>query len=208
VRVCPLPAAAGRPRAPGGAPRLLFLGRFEPIKGPDLLLEACARVPAGRFARVTLAGAGSLEPKLRARARSLPHPVEFAGVLSGRTKLEAIQRAGLLVVPSRRMADGRSEGLPHAALEALAAGTAVVAPAEGALGELLRRTGAGIAFEPHPEERVRLAGLAGALNEISLAPTRLAALAARAREAGRAFQAPAALPSWEAFLSRRAPGLA
>ncbi len=127
VAVCPLPAAPGTARPEPGPPALLFLGRFEPIKGPDLLLEASATLAAGDLARVTLAGSGSLDDRLRGRARHIPHPVEFPGVIGGADKRSALERAHALVIPSRRMPDGRADGLPHAALEALAVGTPVIA---------------------------------------------------------------------------------
>jgi glycosyltransferase involved in cell wall biosynthesis len=200
VRVCPLPAAAGDARPADGPPELLFLGRFEPVKGPDLLLDASARVPAGALARVTLAGAGSLDRILRERARELDHPVAFPGVLAGSDKRAMLERAHALVVPSRRMNDGRIDGLPHVALEALAVGTPVIAPDEGALGDLLRRTGAGLTYPAHPHADRRSANLAELLRSIGSAPARLRDLRVRARRAGRAFQMPAALAAWQCAL--------
>jgi glycosyltransferase involved in cell wall biosynthesis len=201
VSVCPLPAVPGISRPEPGPPALLFLGRFEPIKGPDLLLEASATLAAGELARVTLAGSGSLDDRLRERARQLAHPVEFPGVIGGVDKRSALERAHALVVPSRRMPDGRSDGLPHAALEALAVGTPVIAPGEGPLGDLLRATGAGIAYPADPDERRRSEHLSAALRAIVAAPGRLAELRARARTAGRRFQPRAALRPWLPFLA-------
>lgn len=211
VHVCPLPAASGTPRpraASGGgahALRLLYLGRFEPIKGPDLLLEACARVAPPALARMTFAGAGSLEARLRDRARTLPHTVSFAGVLEGEAKRRAFEEADLLVLPSRCMPGGRGEGLPHAAMEALAAGTPVLAPEGGALGELIVRTGAGACYAA-ADDPERIEGIGRTIAALAARPEWLAALAARAERAGRAFAAPVALDAWEAFLYAASEG--
>jgi len=200
VHACPLPAAAGEARPAEGPLEMLFLGRFEPVKGPDLLLDASARVPAGTLARVTLAGAGSLDRLLQERARELVHPVAFPGVLAGGDKRATLERAHALVVPSRRMSDGRIDGLPHAALEALAVGTPVIAPDEGALGDLLRRTGAGLTYPAHRHADRRAASLAELLCSIGSAPACLRDLRVRARRAGRAFQMPDALAAWQCVL--------
>lgn len=204
VEVVPLPAGApdgvrGARAAARGPLHVLFLGRFEPIKGPDLLLEACARVPAA-VGSVTLAGAGPLEPALRRRASAPNLTVRFAGVLDGAAKRAALGAADLVVLPSRVMRGGRGEGLPHAALEALSAGTALVAPAGGALGELITATGAGVTFEAGPGDRGRVAGLAAALESLARDPGRLAVLSARAAAAGAAFDPRRTLPAWSGFL--------
>lgn len=201
VQVCPLPAAAGHARPAGGPPSLLFLGRFEPIKGPDLLLDACAELPRAGVAGMTLAGGGSMAESLRERARRMVHPVTFPGVLSGARKRAALERAHALVVPSRRMPDGRADGLPHAALEALSVGTPVIAPDEGSLGDLLRDTGAGLLYRADADPRDRVARLAEMLRTVVADPARLAGCRVRARDAGRAFQPPVALAAWRHTLS-------
>ena len=48
------------PQAVAGAPRFLFVGRFHPLKGVHLLLEAFARADIAG-ARLTLVGSGSDE---------------------------------------------------------------------------------------------------------------------------------------------------
>jgi glycosyltransferase involved in cell wall biosynthesis len=200
VRVCPLPAGTGEARPADGPPSLLFLGRFEPIKGPDLLLEAGAQLPRAQVADLTLAGEGSLEESLRERARHVIHPVTFPGVLGGADKVAALERAHALVVPSRRMPDGRADGLPHAALEALSVGTPVIAPDQGPLGDLLRSTGAGLLYRAEGGERSRAARLAETLRTVAAEPARLAECRRRARESGRAFHPPVALAAWRRSL--------
>lgn len=204
VEIVALPAGApdrvrGTRAAARGPLQILFMGRFEPIKGPDLLLEACARVPAA-VGSVTLAGAGPLEPALRRRAVAPGLTVRFAGVLEGAAKRAALAAADLVALPSRVMPGGRSEGLPHAALEALAAGTALVAPAGGALGDLIAATGAGVTFQAEPRDAALVAALAATLEGLARDRGRLAGLAARAAEAGEAFDPRRTLPEWSAFL--------
>src|SRR5712692_5196815 len=60
------------PNRHSGLPRLLYVGKLEEVKGPDLLLAAleCLTLD-GRSVDLTLAGSGSLEPKLRAKAGKL-----------------------------------------------------------------------------------------------------------------------------------------
>jgi len=201
VGVCALPASASSCEPLALPPRLLFLGRFEPIKGPDLLLESLSLLPPGLFRDLTLAGAGSLEAALRERAARLQTRARFAGVLEGAHKGRALAESHALVVPSRRLRDGRSEGLPHAALEALAAGRPVVAPREGALADLVAESGAGVLYDAHAHDEGRVRALAGALLELGTRPEALARLSARARGAGAAFQSPQALVPWHRRLS-------
>ncbi|MEO6463902.1 MAG: glycosyltransferase, partial [Candidatus Eisenbacteria bacterium] len=112
----------------------VFVGRLEPQKGVDVLLDAWARAhgPAAagtppRPARLWIAGDGSERPALEARAASLgiAGQVHFAGAV-------------LDASPFYWGADGfallsRWEGLPLALLEAQAAALPVVAAAAGGI---------------------------------------------------------------------------
>ena len=84
------------------------MGRLNPIKGPDLLLEAFGQV-ADRFRewRLLLAGRDEgLEGDLRVRAQSLglTDRVHFVGHLDPSESTGAYRAASLLVVPSRHEA--------------------------------------------------------------------------------------------------------
>jgi glycosyltransferase involved in cell wall biosynthesis len=92
----------------GDAPLVLFMGRLNPIKGPDLLLDAFSRLSAG-LAHYRLVFAGpdeGMEDAMRvfAAAHGLTNRVQFVGTLSGTQKAAAYHAADLLVVPSRREA--------------------------------------------------------------------------------------------------------
>jgi len=130
-------ADGDRPRddRASGDPTVLFLGRLVPIKGADVLIAAAARWRSG--ARLVVAGAGPEEGALRRLAATAPSGrVRFAGPVFGAERDRALAGADLVAVPSLRAPDGRSEGLPVVALEAMAAGAALIASAVGGLTEL------------------------------------------------------------------------
>lgn len=114
-----------RARLGGGTrPFMLFVGRLNPIKGPDLLLSAFAAVTE-RLGDVRLVLAGpdeGLGPALQAQADAagLHDRVVLLGPVDGAVKAAAYRMARLLVVPSRR------EAMSLVALEAGASGTPVL----------------------------------------------------------------------------------
>lgn len=113
-------------------PLVLFAGRLEPDKGPDVLLEAVVEVtrsvPGIQF---VFAGDGSLRPELEKtiEGRRLRDSVRLVGHL-GSSVLGALYRvADLLVIPSRY------ESFGIAALEGLYHGLPVIASNQGGLIE-------------------------------------------------------------------------
>lgn len=87
---------------------LLFLGRLNPIKGPDLLLEAFASL-AQAHPEAILVFAGPDEEmgvSLREQVEllGLTKRVLFIGFISGQAKQDALAAADFLVVPSRQEA--------------------------------------------------------------------------------------------------------
>lgn len=109
---------------PPATPLILFIGRLNPIKGPDLLVEAfgrsAARLPGHHL---ILAGpdegmhAGLASVCRRYGIASRVHLVGYVGAV---LKAQALRAADFLVVPSRQ------EAMSIVALEAGASGTPVL----------------------------------------------------------------------------------
>lgn len=92
----------------GDAQYLLFLGRLNVIKGPDLLLEAFAGI-AAQFPGLHLVFAGPDSGQLAslrdmAADAGIKNRVHFAGYLGGEAKVSALHKAACLVIPSRNEA--------------------------------------------------------------------------------------------------------
>lgn len=128
---------------PDNARVVLHVGRLEPLKGQRYLLDAWARVAARcEDAVLVIAGSGSLEDALRRQARELniDDRIVFAGYRMDVPALLA--RAEVLVLSSLW------EGLPLAAVEAMAAERAVVATSAGGTPEVVVDGGTGILARP------------------------------------------------------------
>jgi glycosyltransferase involved in cell wall biosynthesis len=119
-----------------GKPVILSLGRLVPVKGTADLLAACAglRPPVV----LAIAGAGPERGALEATSRGLGLDARFLGEVRGDEKRAWLAAATLLALPSRTLADGRSDSAPLVLLEAMAAGLPVVASATGGNAELIR----------------------------------------------------------------------
>jgi glycosyltransferase involved in cell wall biosynthesis len=132
VEVLPNPAPAELPAAPAPQPpgTLVFVGRLTRQKGLGTALAALARVPA---ARLLLVGEGPEREALEARARELglDGRVAFLGALP---RVEAL---ALVAGAEAALLASDWENLPHAAVEALAVGTPVVATAVGGVPEVV-----------------------------------------------------------------------
>ena len=106
-----VPHFAAIGRAPTIPPTVAFIGRSVPVKGVDVLFAAMPRVE-------------------RATRLSIASERTFA------ERDQLLREASVIVIPSRVLPNGRSEGTPLVALEALAAGVPVVASAVGGLVDL------------------------------------------------------------------------
>ncbi len=123
-----LGAAPPSPVPLPSAPYFLFVGRLNPIKGLERLLEAFAQVPADASPRLALAGAGDrvyvAALSDRARALGVRDRVEFLGVVGGDALRALYAEAAALVLPSRY------ENFGMVVLEALREGCPVLAARE------------------------------------------------------------------------------
>ena len=139
-----LPLGPPRSDWADGRKHLLFLGRFHPNKGPDLLLEAIAALPARRREglRVHMHGEGPLEAELRATVDAEPELrrcVEIGKLLDAPGVAAGLRAAHAVVIPSR------IESIPVVLSDALQCDAPAVVTAVGDMGRLVERFDAGIA---------------------------------------------------------------
>lgn len=182
------PAAArealGLPRE---GPLLVGVGRLTGQKGWDVLLRALPRLlEAHPSLLLALAGQGQEEAALRALAAGLglAPRVRFLGFRSDPERV--LRAADVVVIPSRW------EGFGLVAVEALAAGRAVVASAVDSLPEVLGQA----ALLVPPEDPL---ALAGALRDLLDDPARRAALAAGGPARAAQFDARAMIAAYAAL---------
>jgi glycosyltransferase involved in cell wall biosynthesis len=132
-------------RRPGSGLRFVAVGRLTEQKGYDRLLPDFSRLP--KDAHLTIFGAGEQHSALVAQAAALglAQRVAFAGF--DPQPAPWLAGADALLLPSRW------EGLPNAALEALACGTPVIAsPEAGGIAEIAANAEAGAVVLAKPGE--------------------------------------------------------
>jgi glycosyltransferase involved in cell wall biosynthesis len=129
-----LPECPADPLRSEGAPRVVFLGRLEPAKGVDCLLEAFGQVTR-RYpsARLILAGEGDAAGCMaQARVLNVERLVDCIGWVQGRQKAELLEGATILALPSLY------EGQPMSVLEAMAYAVPCVTTNVGGLPDIVR----------------------------------------------------------------------
>lgn len=130
------------------APMILFVGRLDHQKGPDLLVEAIPHVLRHRWdARFTILGNGEMRGHLERRVQDLgvSHAVRFLGTVPYWVYLDALNACDIVCIPSR------NEPFGIVLLEAWAAEKAVVATDVGGLRENIENFVDGIKVFPYPE---------------------------------------------------------
>lgn len=157
--------------------RLIFhIGRLVPEKGVAVLLEAMPQLLRRHPVRAVIAGTGPYSDELRRRAAhlGLGDRVRFVGWVDDATAHALYQYADVAVVPSTY------EPFGIVALEAMAAGTPLVASDVGGLGEIVRHGENGL--KALPGHAVSLAEQIDRLLADRLLAARLAATALREME--------------------------
>ena len=123
---------------------ILFIGRLTEVKGVDVLLRATSGVAS---ARVVIAGDGEQRSYLEALASELKVDATFLGQVDARRRTHLLEECKAVVIPSRVLPCGRTEGTPVVCLEAMAAGRPVVASRVGGLAELITDGQNGLLFD-------------------------------------------------------------
>lgn len=112
---------------------VLFLGRLDVRKSPDILLRASKHM-LGEFpgAKLLFGGDGEIERyKLLAAELGIADRCEFLGWVSGEDKERLFQRAGVYCLPSK------NEAMPMSVLEAMAHGVPTITTAVGGVPQII-----------------------------------------------------------------------
>ena len=168
--------SAGAPVRPPPSPlRVIFVGRLVPLKGVDMLVEACAElIEAGKL-KLEIVGDGPEKQNLESliAERRLAAGVTFAGWLDCRGVMERLGQSHVLGFPSIREFGG------GAALEAMAAGVVPVVIDYAGPAELVTpATGYLVPLGPRPSI---VAALRAQFEVLVQRPDEIAAKAVRAR---------------------------
>lgn len=131
-------------RKPGGPPTVLFVGRMDQEKRVDELLRAFAALPAGTAARLEIVGEGVMREEWTGLAAELGigARTRFFGFVDEDELVAAYRRAAVFVMP------GIAELQSIVTLEAMAAGTPVIAANAMALPHLVRNGRNGWLYTP------------------------------------------------------------
>jgi D-inositol-3-phosphate glycosyltransferase len=178
---------------------LMFAGRVQPLKGPDIVLKAAARLikadpELAKRLQVVLVGgpSGRAERADPDRMRELAAKLGISGIVRfeppcPQSELAEWYRAATVV-----LAPSHSESFGLVALEAQACGTPVVAASVGGLRTVVRDGHSGVLVDGHDP-----ADWARALGRLVAAPRRLRALSAGALRHASTF-------GWSATVDRLA----
>lgn len=170
----------------GREPFILYVGRLEPRKGVDDLLEAYAPLEGETpFWRLVIAGDGPLAGTLRRRATHL-RGVTLVGAVSEAEKVRLMQTCAAFCAPARA---GESFGI--VLLEAMASGAPVVAAANPGYAEVVGEDG--LLFRSRDVSALR-----ACLRRLRDTPTLAASLALRGRVRAERFTAASVTDTVEA----------
>jgi glycosyltransferase involved in cell wall biosynthesis len=160
--------------------RVLAVGRHVAKKGFDVLVDACAVLRRRGIAfEVAIVGQEDKHsPAIQERIaqHGLQHHVHLPGPMGQDDLLREYRRASALCMPSRLLPDDR-DGIPNVLVEAMAAGTPVIASAVSGIPELVEHEVNGLLVAPEDPE-----ALADSLLRLHDDPALAATLAGSGRE--------------------------
>jgi glycosyltransferase involved in cell wall biosynthesis len=134
-------AAAPMPILASPRPRIGFVGRLEPVKGLDVLLDAFQKLTSATS--LVIAGDGAEREALRSRITSMDGgsrilllpPVSYAEMPAFLSSLDVLVLPSVTILPLHREQFGR------VLVEAMAAGVPVVGSSSGAIPEVIGEAG-------------------------------------------------------------------
>ncbi len=191
-----LPASASAARRKLGLPPdavvLVFAGRIQPLKGPDIVLRAAASLLssspglADRLVVVFVGGPSGSEVGAPGRLDGLAASLGISGVVRQEPPCPQPELADWYRAATMVLVPSHSESFGLVALEAQACGTPVVAAAVGGLRTAVRDGFSGVLVDGHdPVSYARV------VEKLVAAPERLASLSRGAIEHASAFGWPA-----------------
>jgi glycosyltransferase involved in cell wall biosynthesis len=138
-----------------GKRNYLFIGRYHPNKGPDVLLEAVSRLDEKTrdLAHFHFFGGGPLENGLRAfvKEHEIDKSISINGYINEQEAAGFLRSCDALIIPSR------IESIPVVLSDALQTGCRIIATDVGDMGILLRREHAGRVVVPESPQFLALA---------------------------------------------------
>ncbi len=122
-----------RPCSPCARQGILFLGRLDARKSPDVLLRASRTMLSENPAAKLLFGGDGCPERYEALAEDLgiADRCEFLGWIAGEDKERLFERAGVYCLPSK------NEGMPMSVLEAMAHGIPTIATPVGGVPQII-----------------------------------------------------------------------
>jgi D-inositol-3-phosphate glycosyltransferase len=182
-------AARQRLGLPTDAVVLLFVGRVQPLKGPDVVLKAAARLLEAdpglrRRLRVVLVGgpSGRQQRADPERMRELAAHLGIGDAVRFEPPCPQVELADWYRAATIMLAPSHSESFGLVALEAQACGTPVVAASVGGLRTVVSDGRSGVLVDGHDPAR-----WAQVVARLLAAPGRLQALSAGARRHASGF---------------------
>jgi glycosyltransferase involved in cell wall biosynthesis len=140
-RPAAMPASAPMPATEDQPPRILFMGRVIPDKGPDLLIQAALKLhEQKKHFKLRIVGSAGYragnaltpyERQLRSLARPIADRVEFQASVDRGQLLREYQEAAIFCAPVRW-----DDPFPLTVLEAMACGVPTVAGRRGGIPEI------------------------------------------------------------------------
>lgn len=123
---------------------LVFMGRLVEIKGLDVLMRAIEGIDN---LTLIVAGHGERLQFYTEMAQKLNLNVKFLGAVKGDNKLEILKLADIVVVPSLKLPDSRTEGAPVIIMEAMATEKIIIASRTGGISYMIQDKVNGLLFD-------------------------------------------------------------